>query len=233
MPEPKRLTCPADDASSTVDLDTLTKAQIVQHIANQLNLRYNVIGDKQFLALPDEEERLVLPVTYYYQFDSATPHGARMCNSTSNAMLLKHLKRGALTDSFNADDEYLMRVHQYGDTTEPLAQQAALRHFGIKATFRTDLDWPDVIAQLKRGIPVPIGLLHHGHVSYPTGGGHWICIVGYDGDDFIVHDPAGEMDLVNGGYPSSRSGKFVRYSRKNLTPRWRVRGTGGWGMTVQ
>ena len=47
-------------------------------------------------------------------------------------------------------------------------------------------------------------------------------------DAYIVNDPNGELDLVNGNYLSS-NGKQLVYSKKNLGPRWKVEGAGsGW-----
>ena len=86
---------------------------------------------------------------------------------------------------------------------------------------------------IRAGIPVPVGVLHRGPVSAPGGGGHWIVLVGFDDVQgcWYVHDPAGEMDLVGGGYVSSGpvDGRFQKYSYKNLNPRWMVAGEGdGW-----
>jgi hypothetical protein len=72
---------------------------------------------------------------------------------------------------------------------------------------------------------VPIGILHHGPVTAPTGGGHWLIIIGRSEDNtkYVVNDPFGDGDLVNGGYPSS-NGKGLLYSKKNLGPRFMVEG---------
>ena len=93
-------------------------------------------------------------------------------------------------------------------------------------------------AQLRQQSPVPIGVLHEGHVSQPVGGGHWVLLVGFDdlNEQWIVHDPNGEMDVVNGGYVSHgpTDGRFVRYSYKNLNRRWMVAGEGdGWFIEVR
>ena len=82
----------------------------------------------------------------------------------------------------------------------------------------------DLLDQLDKGIPVPIGILHHGPVSRPKGGGHWICLIGYDEKYFDVHDPMGELDLVNGGYLQTGRGDggFQQYTRKNLMKRWLI-----------
>ena len=176
---------------------------------------------------------LILKVPYFSQRDSATGHAMRMCFSSSCAMLLNTLKPNAVKGA-NGDDEYLKTVFRFGDTTIADAQVKALAQYGVKAQFRQNLDWKDIDAQLAAGVPVPIGILHHGPVSKPTGGGHWLLIIGRkgDGSGYFVHDPFGDLDLINGRYIST-NGKQLVYSKKNLSPRWRVGGTGGWGIIAQ
>lgn len=183
----------------------------------------------------------LLSVPYYSQRDSQSGHAWRMCFSSSCAMLVQALKPGTLKGS-NGDDAYLEKVFKYGDTTNPTAQIAALnKDYGIDAQFRTNLEWADIDAQLEKGIPVPIGILHHGALGGQLHGGHWFIIIGkksndtgtVNDDQYIVHDPYGELDLINGGYPGSHNGQKLLYSRKNLTPRWQVNGTRGWGIIAQ
>jgi hypothetical protein len=132
-------------------------------------------------------------------------------------MLLKYLK----PDSIKSDDEYIKTVFSYGDTTEASVQLRALKHYGVAAQFKQNGTWTDLTRLIRAGIPVPIGILHKGRVEAPSGGGHWITVIGiwknYQG--CIVHDPYGELDLVGGTYVST-DGKALRYSQKNLGPRW-------------
>jgi GH24 family phage-related lysozyme (muramidase) len=173
-----------------------------------------------------------LSVNWYAQLDSATDQGRRMCFSSSCAMLLSYLKPGLLITP-NGDDLYLKRVQQYGDTTDPTAQIRALQSYGIKAKFTKVAGWRTLEDQIKRGIPVPCGYLHRGPVSKPSGGGHWLCVVGYDNSNMIVHDPLGEADLVKGTTLSSVA-RYTRYSRKNWGPRWMVEGEGtGWAIIAE
>lgn len=175
-----------------------------------------------------------LAVPYYSQRDSATEHALRMCFSSSCAMMLEFLKPGTLQGR-NGDDAYLGRVLRYGDTTDSAAQIKALNHFGLKARFIQNGGWGTIKSQIDLGIPVPIGILHKGPVSAPNGGGHWICVVDYtaDGDAVIVHDPFGEIDLIGGTYLNTRGGN-LRYSKKNLGPRWMVEGPGtGWAIIAE
>lgn len=183
----------------------------------------------------DNDQKILLNVPYFSQRDSATAHAHRMCFSSSNASCAEFLKPGCLGGGPNADDVLLKRVLSYGDTTNSTAQVRALADLGIHAVFRQNLKRQDVVDQLRKGIPVPVGILHKGPISAPTGGGHWIVIIGVDLESghYIVNDPYGDCDLLYGGYPGSINGARLRYSFRNLEPRWMVEGNGtGWGLIL-
>lgn len=174
---------------------------------------------------PTPTESSVLNVPYYSQLDNKK-QPQRTCFSSSCAMLLKYLK----PNSISGDDEYIDTVFKYGDTTEATAQIAALKHYGVTAAFRQNGSWSAVNKLLnERKVPVPMGILHKGRITKPSGG-HWIVAIGawlnYQG--YVVHDPYGELDLINGTYINT-NGKALRYSQRNLGPRWLVEGpTSGW-----
>lgn len=171
-----------------------------------------------------------LQVPWYSQMDSTDrSQAARMCFSSSCAMLLQYLKPGTLRGG-NGDDQYLRRVQSYGDTTDPTAQVRALLSFGIRARFTKVAGFAELEQQINRGVPVPCGFLHRGPVSTPSGGGHWLIVVGYTRDHLVVHDPFGEADLVSGRTIGGVA-RFVRYSRRNFGPRWEVEGSRtGWAI---
>jgi hypothetical protein len=144
-------------------------------------------------------------------------------------MLLQYLKPETLAGP-NGDDQYLKRVQQYGDTTDPTAQIRALSSFGIRAKFTKVAGFADLEQQINCGVPVPVGFLHRGPVSAPSGGGHWLIVVGYTRDHLIVHDPFGEADLVSGATLGGVA-RFMKYSRRNFGPRWMVEGANtGWAV---
>ncbi|QPN56592.1 C39 family peptidase [Synechococcus sp. CBW1107] len=173
-----------------------------------------------------------LPVPWFAQLDSATDQGRRMCFSSSCAMLLAFLRPGLLTGP-NGDDQYLARVHQFGDTTDPAAQIKALASYGITARFSKQASFSTLEQQIAAGIPVPCGYLHRGPVSSPAGGGHWLIVVGIRPSQLIVHDPLGEADLVDGTTLGGKA-RFCRYSRRNFGRRWMVEGEGtGWAVLAE
>ena len=173
-----------------------------------------------------------LSVPWFAQLDSATDQARRMCFSSSCAMLLAFLKPGVLTGP-NGDDQYLARVHQFGDTTDPAAQIQALASYGITARFSNQASFQTLERQIAAGIPVPCGYLHRGPVSSPAGGGHWLIVVGITASHVIVHDPLGEADLVT-GTTLGGTARFCRYSRQNFGKRWMVEGDGsGWAVIAK
>jgi hypothetical protein len=168
----------------------------------------------------------VLAVPYFSQRDNYRD-ASRTCFSSSCAMLTECLKPGTLPGA-KGDDKYVEQVFNRGDSTDASVQVQTLKHFGITASFKTNGSLGTLDALLAQGIPVPIGILHHGPASAPSGGGHWLIVIGKDGEDYIVNDPWGEIDNASGTYPST-DGKQKKYSKNLISARWTVEGPGsGW-----
>jgi lysozyme len=163
---------------------------------------------------------------YFYQQDNG-PEGWRQCQTSCIAMCLRYLDVPGIHD----DKDYLKIVNKYGDTTRREPHYDALEELGVYAKFTVSADEQDVKDEIDKGIPVVAGILHHGAVSHPTGDGHFIVITGYDDKSWLVQDPYGELDLINGSWAATGavSGKNIRYSFKNLNPRLFVNGGAtGW-----
>ncbi|WGL30656.1 lysozyme [Synechococcus phage S-CRES2] len=177
------------------------------------------------------QKKYPLNVPYYNQNDSATQHGHRMCFSSAMAMALDCVDSAKMEGD---DDWYLNEVFKFGDTVSSDAQVAAAESLGFDVEFRTDGNVKDLEELLDEGTPVPVGILHQGSADHPTGGGHWITLIGHDDTHFWVHDPAGDLDLVNGGYHTWDSGEKLRYSKKNLLKRWNIAGdSDGWYIRIR
>jgi len=184
----------------------------------------------------EEEEKVAFPldVPYYTQLDSEVwGQAERSCFSSSMAMALEYVDPEGIDGD---DDWYLREVLKRGDTVSSTAQVETARALGYDVEFCMDGTEQDLLDQLDRGIPVPIGILHKGHVTKPTGGGHWICLTGYDETHFYVNDPMGELSLIGGGYPWETQGRGygLEYTRKNTLKRWLIDGSGadGWWMKI-
>ena len=172
----------------------------------------------------------VLNVPYFSQRDNYRD-ASRTCFSSSCAMLTEFLKPGTLPGA-KGDDKYVEQVFKRGDSTDAAVQIQTLKHFGISARFATNLSFSTLDSLLSQGIPVPVGILHHGPSSAPSGGGHWLIVIGKDGSDYVCNDPWGEIDNATGTYPST-NGKRVKYSKNLLKARWTVEGDGsGWGIVA-
>lgn len=163
-----------------------------------------------------------LPVPYQSQRDNASGTGHRECFSSSCAMVAMFYGKIANDDAYNE-----VRA-QFGDSTDAQAQVRALRSLGLQADFCMNGSPERLEALIAEGKPVPVGWLHKGALP-GTGGGHYAVICGFTDQNWIVNDPYGDCDLVNGGYPGSTNGEMLPYSRKNWNPRWECDGPGtGW-----
>jgi len=163
---------------------------------------------------------------YYYQQDNG-PEGWRQCQTSSLAMCLRYLDVPGIND----DVDYLKIVNKYGDTTRREPHQKALAELQVSVKFTLSADMHDVKKEIDKGNPVAAGILHHGVFSSPTGGGHFVVITGYGKDFWLVQDPYGKLDLVNGGWldKGSVAGKNVHYAFKHFNPRFFVGGgANGW-----
>jgi len=186
------------------------------------------VGSKPPARPPAKPPVIVYPnplkVFPYKQLDSATDQGHRMCFSSANAMLLEHMKPGTLKGP-NGDDQYLRVVQRFGDTTDAGAQVKALSSYGLDVKFVQNANFALIESQIKKGIPVPCGYLHRGHVDSPTGGGHWLTIIGDSVDLVFVHDPLGEPDLIT-GETLNNNGFNLKFTKLNFGKRWMVKKVG-------
>lgn len=174
-------------------------------------------------------------VPYFHQLDNKSGRGYRECFSSSAAMVAAFYGGKVKTD-----DQYNRIRERFGDTTSIEAQVSALKSLNLHAEFRQDGDGSLIEAELAAGRPVMVGWLHHGDMSRGEppmcdsyGCGHWSVIVGFDKDDWIMHDPRGLPDIERGGHSGRYGGKNARVSRQAFQQRWQVEGPGtGWVILV-
>jgi GH24 family phage-related lysozyme (muramidase) len=184
-----------------------------------------VIERKNENVSKDHISRRLLSVPYQSQRDNYRD-ASRTCFSSSCAMATMYLKPGLIKD----DNEYVRKVFAIGDSTSSSVQVSVLKSLGFKASFKQNGTLEKLKYNIDAGIPVPVGILHKGPATAPSGGGHWICVIGYDDSrkTFTVHDPWGEIDHKSGTYIST-NGKSLEYSYNLMKKRWTVEGVGtGW-----
>lgn len=172
-------------------------------------------------------------VPYFHQLDD--PHeGHRSCFTASAAMV------AAMYGVVHDYQQYKRVREKFGDTTLIEAQVKALRSLGLHAEFRNDADDALVEAEIASGRPVIAGILHRGNflrgepaMCDSVGCGHYVVIVGFDKDNWIVHDPRGSLDVERGGHFSQYGGKNLKVPRAGFRQRWQVEGEGsGWVVLV-
>lgn len=177
---------------------------------------YAVTGDLHYLRT----------FPYFYQPDTG-PDGWRKSLASCVAMCLRYLD----TPGINDEADYLKILNKHGSPIYCRAHAKTLAEIGVSAKFTKSADEDDVKKQIDSGLPVIAGILHDGDISDVTGGGHFVVLTGYGRDYWLVQDPYGEIDLVNGGWAATGAvaGRNIQYSFENMNPRFFVGGNGsGW-----
>jgi hypothetical protein len=186
---------------------------------------YGFVGP---MPATQESAEIKLLVPFWKQTDNYRD-GNRTCFSSSMAMIVEFL----VPEKLKGDDDYVKTVFSIGDTVYPDVQVKALAHYGIVGTYRQNMDFADLDAELAAGYPVGIAILHRGPADNPTGG-HWFVVIGKtaDGEGYYCNDPYGS---IGDGYQGAvENGAGVQYSKAMLKKRWTVEGSGtGYGMTCR
>ena len=107
----------------------------------------------------------ILDVPYQSQLDNVSGTGYRECFSSSCAMVA--MFHGKIEN----DDKYNYVRQQYGDSTDAMAQESALRHLGLDPRFRTNCTKETLIGEIDQGRPIAVGWLHYGPPSLLRAGG--------------------------------------------------------------
>ena len=174
---------------------------------------YSVSGDLFFLK----------DFPYFYQ----DPEKVGDSHIFTFAMCLKYLK----TPGINGVMDYLEVLNKYGESIRREAHVQALADFGMKATFTYSADPEDIKSEITKGKPVAASLLSQGEIANPTKGTHLVAITGYGDGYWLVQDPFGQMDLINGLWSDRNplAGKDVHYNFDQLNPRlFASGGASGW-----
>ena len=191
-------------------------------------LRRRRESEAKLWGIPAKASSVLLKVPYEYQLDNKSGTGYRECFSSSCAMIAKYYGK------VKSDNEYNAIRSKFGDTTLAEAQLAALRSLGLQARYVSNCAPGLLESELRQGRPVAVGWLHKGPAQSPSGGGHWSVIIGFDATHWILHDPNGEADLVNGGYVKNTGGAGILYSKERFNRRWMPDGAStGWALVVK
>jgi hypothetical protein len=136
----------------------------------------------------------------------------------------------------SSDDYYNKIRERIGDTTMIDVQVKTLRSLDLNVDFLQNADSDLIEEEITAGRPVLVGWLHKGDLlrgEPPMGTGHWSVIVGFNRDEWIMHDPMGFPLLERGGHNTRKSGEYVRVSRPAFYQRWQIEGPGsGWAIIV-
>ena len=172
-----------------------------------------------------------LEVPYYSQLDNITDYqgaGWRQCNTSSHAMAIAYLKPDFLIQAqalgYKQPDDYLgFLLHSSGfDTTDHVGMtKVMLDTLGTSSTWSYAIARDDILSQLKKNKPVPMGLAW-------GNSGHIVCCVGCNDDGLLIHDPYGIR--IGDTYDVGADGSYDFYSWGLLESiYWDLGSEAGWG----
>ena len=194
----------------------------------EAGLRRRREAEGKLWGVSQKATSVLLKVPYEYQLDNKSGTGYRECFSSSCAMIAKFYGKVKSDDAYNAIRS------KFGDTTSAEAQLAALRSLKLQARYVSNCAPGLLEVELRAGRPVAVGWLHQGTAQSPSGGGHWSVLIGFDATHWILNDPNGEADLVNGGYVKNTGGAGIKYSKERFNRRWMPDGAAtGWAILVK
>jgi len=176
----------------------------------------------------------VYGVPHWNQLESTSGYGYRECADYAASMT------AGFYNAIKSPYEYRQVRRRFGDTTTVYAQVNALQELGLDAQFKKDLSPEDIEIEVDANRPVMLGYLSKGDFSKgeppicdSEGCGHWLVVVGYNPDEFVVQDPMGRPLMETGGHDISQTGELVRISRQAFYQRWLIEGdASGWGILV-
>lgn len=167
-----------------------------------------------------------LAVPYYSQLDNNTLHheaGSRHSNLASCSMFLEALKPSIKEEIefkkfTRLTGYYGQKLAKYLDATNQGANTLALKDFGVESYVSYTLSLTDLLACLKAGYPVVLG------VAYKDSK-HMIVATGFDLDKehILMHDPYGIRHGGSDNYDIGANGAYDPYSFDVLERIWVLR----------
>ncbi len=143
-------------------------------------------------------------------------------------MCLKYLDATRINDV----NEYLKLVNKHGDPIKRENNLKVIRDLGFTAYFTLSADSDDIKEEIQQGLPFIASIVPKRNLENPVGRAHFVVIIGYTKDSWLVQDPFGSLDLINGGWTnrSSQAGQNILYKFEHFNKRLFIGGGAtGWG----
>jgi len=163
----------------------------------------------KYIDVLDQSLPYIPDFPYFYQYNNNLSPGVS-CQNTAMAMVIKYY--GGTSETPDQITEYYQTKPQQTVPGWESTFNSEASYFGLDvrddgSEYYTVQDMRDELAQNK---PVVV----HG---YFTSDGHVVVVLGFDGENYYVHDPAGEWSeqYGYGGYSGTNEteGIYVKYSK--------------------
>jgi len=154
-------------------------------------------GSTVLKVLPPQIE---LAVPYFSQRDNPRYSWAT-CNVTSIAMIMYYYGVRSKSGRQLEDEllQWCLQKYGAGSQTDHSVLTRLIQSYGFKTSFSATRKWADVKTELMNRRPVVLA-------GDFTASGHIICVIGYNAQGYVVHDPWGNALT---GYTNTQGGHLL------------------------
>ncbi len=168
-----------------------------------------------FYAWVDADASLEPPVSSsfpYYNQNYNASEGWRACNITSISMALDFYGITSKEKLGKRTPDYIYKKYYLQFTMEGLKRIFDSEAKRVGSGLRDSITYGGTVSALRARAQAGIPTVVHG---WFTGAGHIVEVIGFDGSNYIVHDPNGRWnERYKGGYVTTRTGgRAVHYSK--------------------
>ena len=163
---------------------------------------------------------------FHLSIEKEHDHRKGLIYSTASALI------GLNIGNINKLDDYLEAVYKHGTGTYKSDNRAGLSEIGVGCTVSYSIGPEEIEDEIDEGRPVVLAIVANGTHRKPFGLTYYVCVYGYSSDFWLLHDPCGRLDLINGLWESTveGAGKAITYSRELSQKRiFYGGGASGWG----
>ncbi len=178
-----------------------------------------------FLAIESVVAEGATEVPYYRQYDNAE-RGGSACNITSVAMMVDYFGIALEPENKSRMPDKIYDRFGIKYNPEELAAIFNIIAREANASVRDNFYERGTIAQLREELENGNPVIVHGWFTKP---GHIMVVTDFDGENYIVNDPAGRWNLKKWGdnsYDISVSGQSIKYPAKEFEYAINDNGTG-------
>jgi hypothetical protein len=180
----------------------------------------------------NEKIEIIIENFPWFSMSETHRNADKNCAACCCAMCVEYFRPNSILDI----KEYIDKLYDIGDETIYTTfsrywfinlERKVVNSYGVNYKFSHTLSFKIIDERLKNNLPTVIAFKHRQTLEKPTGVHACVVIGKTTNNNYIVHDPLG--DLNNDYSGDDIEGRGAIYKREDLVKRWCPKGNTGWG----